>query len=186
MNKNQSDDKEMIKNMDKEKIYWPTNFMSPDFWEELGRTVATFGQLEFILKRTLISLPLKFTKEQFKKEREKIEIMATSSLNDLVKKLEDYSQHIKVPPPPPSLFENLHKAIDRRNILSHGAWEPINSKAYPQLLKRDKSTGIKITDKNIMQYDTELLRTIRTTTRDIIYSCVDLVAKNGKDLIKIR
>ena len=30
---------------------WPTNYHEPDFWEALGRTIATISFLEEILKK---------------------------------------------------------------------------------------------------------------------------------------
>ena len=35
---------------------WPTNLMEPQFWEELGRCIATFSCLEGILARAFFAL----------------------------------------------------------------------------------------------------------------------------------
>ena len=152
--------------------------MPPIFWEELGRTVATFSQLEDILKRTIMSLPLTgFSEEEIGKKVNSIENMATGSLNRLINELKEIFKKLEIHPNP-NLIKELEKAKDIRNIFTHGLWQPAENpgKAYPFLMKQKRL----ITDKNKMLYDAKKLLLIRTELREIIFDCICLVESNGQ------
>ena len=117
---------------------WPTHSHSPEFWTELGRTIATFGVLEQTLGKAIFALTA--TKEYsddavaeaLEKWLPKLKGALSNTLANLIDgyaksvrehqsaKIEDFS----------ALEADLRKAALLRNILCHGSWQkPDNSGA---------------------------------------------------------
>ena len=74
--------------------YWPTNRGSSAFWEELGRTVATFSHLEDMMARAWFGLTatrefknMEQAEAAFPKWEKEFKESLTDSLNSLTKKL---------------------------------------------------------------------------------------------------
>lgn len=111
---------------------FPTQAMPGGFWEELGRTVATFGFLEETLLRAyfaitgLREIPEGDPHGEGRKWRKEIDSAAASELGRLIKLYAQAvraSSKIKV-----ENFDDLVDSLDTarvtRNVLCHGSWGP--------------------------------------------------------------
>ena len=108
---------------------WPTHLLPPAFWEELGRTVATFGFLEDILKRTCFALTgtrkhKNITEAAYQKWAKDLELSLTDSLGALIRRIDQalkndgrFSQDHKI-----GIVQRLKELNVYRNALCHGAW----------------------------------------------------------------
>ena len=147
----------MKENSDKKDTFpedWPTHKGAPEFWEEIGRTVASFAVLEDILARVLVAVTgsREYDEEEVSKE----------DLQDLVKQL---NEGLEKP-----MYDNLTVLINRldethfpdegnfgrlrvelvrrmrlynpwRYAISHGAWVEFQSGYGPARLKYVRRTG---------------------------------------------
>jgi hypothetical protein len=109
---------------------FPTQRHSGSFWEQLGRTVATFGFLEDMLGRSIFALTATTECEEdegeaaFEKWFRKLERALTDPLGRLI---DAYEKAIRSHPE--AIFENLDQflsqlrdASELRNVLCHGSW----------------------------------------------------------------
>ncbi len=117
--------------VDKKKLpdNWPTHLLPPAFWEELGRTVATFGFLEDILKRTHFALTAtrkyeNITEVVYQKWAKNLELSLTDSLGTLINRIEKafknddrVSREHRI-----AIVHRLRELSVYRNALCHGAW----------------------------------------------------------------
>jgi hypothetical protein len=113
---------------------YPTHHHEDIFWEELGRTVATFGFLEGVLTRAIFSLTSTIKhnedgwEEAFDKWVPKIERSLSDQLFELIK---TYSDAVKSNPEANKVdlqdfLETLREAARVRNVLCHGSWNKPN------------------------------------------------------------
>ncbi len=105
---------------------FPTHRHKNEFWEELGRTVGTFGFLEEILIKAIyaISDSRPYSKQAFFEWVPSIEKLLTNSLGKLIEKF-----HSEVKNHPNANIKNLETFIEYlkeaakiRNALCHGSW----------------------------------------------------------------
>ena len=111
--------------------------MPSDFWEEFGRAVASFGHLELMLKKTIVSLPLKnLSEKEISEKLNRIEQMATSSLKLLIDELENLASNLDTVPC--HLIEQLRFLQNERNTFVHASWQSgsLPSTGYPFYMKR--------------------------------------------------
>ena len=114
---------------------FPTHLHEAEFWEALGRAVATFGFLEETLGKAIFS----FTATKPYSEQEiqqayadwlpKLEHALTDQLNRLVK---SYGEAVREHPHATitnldELLEDLREVSKIRNVLCHGSWRAPNS-----------------------------------------------------------
>jgi len=111
---------------------YPTHQHSPDFWQSLGRAVATFGFLEEILVRAIIALTATRTysedqiEAEYAKWTKKLERTISDPLGALI---DTYGKAVQEHPDQkvegiPDLLDRLRDACDTRNMLCHGSWGP--------------------------------------------------------------
>jgi hypothetical protein len=111
---------------------YPTNYHSNEFWEWIGRSVATFGFLEEVLAKAIFAL----TATVEYKENEiadalaawlpKLEKTLYETLGYLINEYEKAAksnqkfacQNFE------ELIEHLRKASELRNVICHGSWRP--------------------------------------------------------------
>ena len=166
---------------------FPTHRHDPEFWEHLGRAIASFGFLEDTLKKAYFSFTgttpvapedLERAVEQWGKRLEKIMIMqlrnlavefegaATSNPNNSTENISE-------------LVADIKKAAEIRNILCHGSWMlPDNEgKSLPRFSKKDRATGqiVQFADKIGIEY----LSQVQAHVTDLICSVVDTVTHMG-------
>ena len=154
-----------------------TEFMPPNFWEELGRVVAIFGYLENTLKLTILNLPLKnTTKEELEKKIQKVDTILTGSLGKLIRELEEILKNLDNHPYS-NLIEELKKAQDHRNILIHGTWSKgEKGKAYPFFLRLGEEPI------NMTLYNTKTLHQVREGVVILIRCCINLTDHYGNSI----
>ena len=124
---------------------WPTYELPADLCEELGRTIATFGFLEYVIKRAVLELsrPAETISDSVYKEWERsLEISATAAMKWLTGRLEELLE-------PDSrlsqervtrIVEVIREKADLRNALCHGTWtqyDPASGDATLQYFPRN-------------------------------------------------
>jgi hypothetical protein len=110
--------------------FFPTHLHSAEFWESLGRTVATYGFLEenlgkaiFVLTGTKPYDPSEI-EVAYQKWAHKIQCALTDTLKPLITSYENglrehpaiiFSCYI-------DLISHLKACVDIRNVICHGSW----------------------------------------------------------------
>ena len=124
--------------IDKEKIHkgYPTHKHQADFWEHLGRTVATFGYLEATLVKGIYVFEVmtkrdkKVNNEKDLKDSEDWNNKLNSSLlnnmslpfGELVKKYHNLANNNSLINKDDVIKEGLDEIVKYRNLLCHAAW----------------------------------------------------------------
>lgn len=165
---------------------WPTHFIDGNFWEELGRVIATFGFLETTLAKAMFVLSSKREREEITDESYLRWIARTLKslqeplgylINEYEKELQEeielgteISKQIDLP----QLIKGLREGKKLRDVLCHSSWSPgeTKSKAKPFFMNRNEEI-----------FDTECdiayLRQIRKATQEMICLCIDTVTLKG-------
>ena len=123
---------------------YPTHKHSAEFWEALGRAVATFGFLEWVLGRAIFALTAtrKIPADQFEVEYEKwlptLEKALTDPLGSLIREYERAVQANDEANIPDDLLKQLRKAAMLRNVICHGTWQSPDDKGRSVPLYMDK------------------------------------------------
>lgn len=127
---------------------FPTHRHSPQFWEQLGRTVATYGFLEEVLGKAIFAFTA--TRNYGPDEIDaayqawlpQLERALTDQLWNLA---ESYGRAARDNPATTTeniheLVENIKKAAVIRNILCHGSWRTpsANGASVPLFVNRQK------------------------------------------------
>ena len=125
---------------------YPTHRHSGEFWEQLGRTVATYGFLEQVLGRAIFALTA--TRRYAQDELEKaynnwlgqLERALSDPLGGLIDAYGNARRNYHKPPVSnfEQLVEDLRQAAQLRNVLCHGAWQvpDSNGKSLPLFIDR--------------------------------------------------
>ncbi|HIP23657.1 MAG TPA: hypothetical protein EYG79_08720 [Rhodobacteraceae bacterium] len=129
---------------------FPTHRQSAEFWEHLGRTVATFGFLEEILGKAIFAMTAttQYSEETINDEYQKWFPKLEKALFDPLGSLIDsFGKAVKVnksatisPDDRKSLLADLRSASKIRNVLCHGSWRSAGdtSTARPFYINRQK------------------------------------------------
>lgn len=167
---------------DKLHIDWPTQFHEPGFWEELGRTVATFGFIEEMLGKAIFALTgaKEFDPagdpEAFNEWIKTLEKALTDQLGGLIISYEralaenqrtkgnDYSAQLA----------ELKQAKDIRNTFCHGSWDKPDDQGR---------TVPKFVNRKLMVFETRVdvrfLKQTRSALRHIVCDILDSVTSVG-------
>jgi len=136
---------------------FPTHRQSADFWEHLGRVVATFGFLEEILGKAIFAMTAttQYSEENIReaseKWRSKLEKALVDPLGGLIdtygKAVRDNQSKTISKEDLESLLDDLRSASQIRNVVCHGSWRTAGnpSIARPFFVKR----GMEIFDSDI-------------------------------------
>ena len=128
---------------------FPTNHHDPEFWESLGRTVATFGYLEEILGKAIFSFTATkpYSEDEIAAAYEKwlptLEKALSDTLGGLIPALEQAVKehpHAKDVVDIDGLAAALRTASTYRNVLCHGSWNKLpdeNGAIIPLFVNRD-------------------------------------------------
>jgi hypothetical protein len=161
---------------------FPTHRHSPQFWEQLGRTVATFGFLEEVLGRAIFAFTAtreysdKEIEEAYKAWLPKLERALTDQLWNLA---ESYGKAVRENQG--STIEDIDKLVKDikettqiRNVLCHGSWRVPDSagKSLPLFMNKHKEifeTAI----------DTNCLCQVQTHVAGLACSVIDTVTRMG-------
>ena len=127
---------------------YPTHKHSAEFWEALGRTIATFGFLEEILGKAIFSFTAtrQFREDEIEAEFEKWLPTLEKALSDpLGGLIGSYGRAVRANSSATisnldELLEDLHAASTIRNVLCHGSWRaPDNQgRSIPLFVDRKK------------------------------------------------
>ena len=139
--------------VDKEKLPadFPTHKHSPEFWEALGRTVATFGFLEDTLARAIFSFTgtRRISLDQEETAFEKWLLTLEKALSDPLGGLIDsYGKAVRANSCARTanlddLLKALREAAVMRNVLCHGFLESAGyRKAISSILRQHKKGGV--------------------------------------------
>ncbi|MBW8832859.1 MAG: hypothetical protein JF606_26395 [Burkholderiales bacterium] len=140
---------------------FPTHLHDPEFWEALGRAVATFGFLEDALSKAIFALtattPYKEAEieEAYKAWLPKLEKALADPLGNLINtygnsvrdhggaKVENFEQ----------LLEDLRKVSSIRNVICHGSWglPDHNGATVPSFVNRQKEVFDTPVNKSFLQ-----------------------------------
>ena len=111
-------------------LHYPTNHMPTEFWEVLGRAVATFGFLEEVLGKAIYAFTATRLYDdeatllaEFDKWNAALERALSDQLGALI---DSYAKAVKGRTGQDTyeseLIDDLKKAAKLRNILCHGSW----------------------------------------------------------------
>lgn len=167
---------------DKLHEHFPTHRHISEFWEELGRTIATFGFLEEMLKKATYAFAsiTPCSEEEFQsknKEFEKqLERIVSGSLSKLI---DEYDKTVRKHPDANTdnlddLILNLRKGTEIRNMLCHSSWGPPNENgaSVPFYVNSKK-------EKNNSPIDLEFLRKTRLCVVELICDVINSVTLMG-------
>ncbi|MCM2347911.1 hypothetical protein [Acidovorax soli] len=119
--------------IDREAIHplFPTHLHTADFWEQLGRTIATFGFLEDTLAKAIFAFTAttKYSEVEAQKVLEKWpSVLENAMIETLHRLAKIYGQvvrdhHDADVKNVSDLVDNIKQAADIRNALCHGLWQ---------------------------------------------------------------
>lgn len=161
---------------------FPTHLHPPEFWEELGRTVGTFGFLEMTLGRAIFAvtgtreIPEAQAEEELPKWAKTLEQALKNSLNELINDFGEAVRHN-----PRCEITNLDVLLSRlsevsklRNVLCHGSWDKPNEKGQ---------CSVFFVNRKLMAFDTlvdiSFLRQLRASVCELIAAVVTTVTIMG-------
>lgn len=176
----------MIARIDRAKLPngFPTHRHTNELWEELGRTVATFGFLEEVLGRAIFAVTAtkQVSEEEAEAEVTKWIVTLERALDDTLGKLIDsYEKALANRPEAAGAmkeaglsFQALREANVIRNALCHGSWQPPDGNGRSELRYVDKRRGVFDT-----AVDLKFLQQTRQGVVELICDVIDSVAHLG-------
>ena len=170
---------------------WPVNQGPSNFWQELGRTVAVFGYLEYTLASTCYALLATGERAKalldagddhaFSKWFNRIERSQVDSLHGLILEFERViSESSQVPHNVrEDLVERLKELKPKRNALCHGAWLSIadDGLAHLQHNHLDESIPVALQP----NFTIKDLSEIRGQTVDTIFQIAEVASIADSD-----
>ncbi|MBV0910918.1 hypothetical protein [Anianabacter salinae] len=161
---------------------FPTHRHSPQFWEQLGRTVATFGFLEEVLGKAIFAFTAtrNYSAEEIDAAYQawlpQLERALTDQLWNLA---ESYGKAARDNPATTTtnideLVEDIKKATVVRNVLCHGSWRTpdVNGASVPLFINRQKQ-------KFDTAIDLAYLKQVQAHVAELACSVVDTVTHMG-------
>jgi len=161
---------------------YPTHRHSGEFWEQLGRTVATYGFLEQVLGRAIFALTATRKYAQVELEQAysnwlgQLERALSDPLGGLI---DAYGSALRNYHKLPAsnleqLVEDLRQAAQLRNVLCHGAWQvpDANGKSLPLFVDRKQ----RIFETSI---DVAYLQQVRAEVASLVYSVINSISSIG-------
>lgn len=161
---------------------WPTDLFPSAFWEQLGRTIATFGLLEDVLGKAIFA----FTATTEFNEKDAAEYLAKwdkqlhQALTDTLWPLaEVYGKVVREHQESDfknvdELVDDIKKASKIRNALCHGSWHAPDASGATDLYYFDKKDG-----KFDTRIDIDWLRRVQAHVVGLICSIIDSVTVMG-------
>jgi hypothetical protein len=163
-------------------LMFPTHAHAPQFWEQLGRTIATYGFLEEVLGKAIFA----FTATRNYSETEidaayqawlpQLERALTDQLWNLA---ESYGKAVRDNPAATiknidKLVEDIKQATVIRNVLCHGSWRmpDDNGASVPLFINKQK-------EKFETAIDLAYLKQVQAHVVELICSVIDTVTHMG-------
>jgi len=163
--------------------FYPTHMHDGQFWEALGRAVASFGFLENVLARAIFAFTAttEYPEDKIEDEYNKWIIKLEKSLSDTLRPLIDtYQASVKnsghpTPHDFDSLISDLIKVFEYRNVLCHGCWSAPDEKGESIPFYVRKSDKMKFE----MPIDIRLLKNIQQAVSELIIAIIETVTTLG-------
>ncbi len=161
---------------------FPTHKQTSEFWEVLGRTVATFGFLEEVLGKAIFSLtattqyPENKIEDAYEKWLPKLERTLSDPLGGLIdtfgKAVRD--NHASTIVNLEDLIIDLRNISVLRNVLCHASWRPTNdnNKSRPFFVNRQNE----IFDSDV---DLDYLQRTQIGTTELACAVINTVTSMG-------
>lgn len=161
---------------------FPTHIQTPEFWEQLGRVVGTFGALEEVMGKAIFaltgSMPIDIDTEgqSLTAWQDVLERALTDPLNPLIdtfgRALRDH-RDVSLENPE-DLLDALHRVAELRNVLCHGSWQAPDEHGRSKPLFVDRK--LRVFDTPV---DVEFLQRTQRQTRELICEVIDTVTRAG-------
>lgn len=161
---------------------FPTHRHTSDFWEALGRTVATFGFLEETLGKAIFAFTAtrEVSPEEFEDAFAKWLPTITAAVSDPLGGLIDrYGSAVRKHSGTTitnldALLSDLRSAAAQRNVVCHGSWRPPDAvgRSLPLFVTR----RLEIFDTAI---DVAYLNQLRAHAVDLIFAVINSVTHMG-------
>jgi hypothetical protein len=161
---------------------YPTHRHSPQFWEKLGRTIATYGFLEEVLGKAIFAFTAtgEYSPDEidaaYKAWLPKLERALTDQLWNLA---ESYGKAVRDNTATSTenvdeLVEDIKKATVIRNVLCHGSWRTPNANGASVPLFVDKQKQVFDTAIDIVY-----LSQVQAHVAELACSVIDTVTHMG-------
>lgn len=175
--------KQIIVDLDGLPALFPTHKHSPEFWEYLGRTIATFGYLEEVLGKAIFAFTAtrRYAADEidaaFQTWLPQLERALTDPLSNLA---ESYEKSVRENPA--SIIENVSELVHMiketgkiRNVLCHASWRApdTDGKSFP-LFVAQKSKEVFET-----KIDIAFLRQVQCHVVELICAVINSVTQMG-------
>ncbi|MGB3469426.1 MAG: hypothetical protein WBA51_01220 [Erythrobacter sp.] len=146
-------------------VDFPTHLHDPEVWEELGRTIATFGFLEETLGNAIFafSATTEYSEEAIAEALEGWLGQLEKALTDtLGAKIDAYAKVVKANGKLKmdsfdKLIDDLREASRLRNVLSHGSWQVPN---------KDGASRVKFVNRKMLVFDSLMDAAFLKQTRE--------------------
>jgi hypothetical protein len=161
---------------------YPTHRHEPEFWEALGRCVATFGFLEETLAKAIFSFTA--TRPYGEDEIEqayavwlpKLEHALTDQLGNLIN---NFGKAVRDHPKATvsnldELLDDLRKASSLRNVICHGSWRTPDANGASTLFFVNRQKEVFET-----AIDRQFLISLQRHAADLVCSVIDTVTHMG-------
>ena len=161
---------------------WPTALFPAGFWEQLGRTIATFGFLEDVLGKAIFAFTATtmFDEQNATEHLQKWDKQLHQALTDTLWPLSEVYRKV-VKDHQDADFENIDELVEDikksskiRNALCHGSWHAPDASGATYLYYFDKKDG---------KFDTRIddiwLRLVQAHVVELICSIIDSVTVMG-------
>lgn len=127
---------------------FPTHLHNSEFWESLGRTIATFGLLEEVLSKAVFSFSATrpYNENEIQKAYDEwLPLLERTVADPLGNLIDSYGKYVRNHPIAKiknfdTLLLDLREASKIRNVLCHGSWRPpdSNGASVPFFVNRQK------------------------------------------------
>jgi hypothetical protein len=161
---------------------FPTHRHSPQFWEQLGRSVATYGFLEEVLGKAIFAFTAtrRYGPEEVDAAFHAWLPLLERALSDQLWNLaESYGRAVRENPDATTknigeLVEAIKEATVIRNVLCHGSWcaPDANGASIPLYVNRQKQVFE-------TRIDVHYLRQVQVHVADLACAVVDTVTHMG-------
>jgi hypothetical protein len=160
---------------------FPTHRHEAEFWEALGRAVATFGFLEEVLGKAIFAFTAtrQIPPDQIEIEYEKwLPTLERALVDPLGGLIDSYGsaarKHQNVPTHLDDLLEKLREAAVWRNTICHGSWRAPDEQGRSLPLYVDKKRGVFETP-----IDTAAVKQLQRHVAELACAVVNTVTQMG-------
>ncbi|TAL90225.1 MAG: hypothetical protein EPN62_09980 [Candidimonas sp.] len=161
---------------------FPTHRHTPEFWEHLGRAIASFGFLEEILAKAIFAFTAttEYSENEVRAVFAKWSELLKRALSDTLCPLADvYGKVVRGYHEADfanvgDLVKDIKRAAEVRNVLCHGSWRGPNASGKSDIYFFNKRG-----EKFDTPVDIEWLLQLQAHVQDIICSVIDSVTVMG-------